>query len=103
MATTEATVSSSPVTINAHQGELACIAINQKGNLIATASEKGTLIRVWDAHKKFLLNELRRGCDPATIFCINFSPDSDFLCCSSDKGTIHIFALKDPQLNRRST
>ncbi|CAG7826661.1 unnamed protein product, partial [Allacma fusca] len=103
LATAEPTVSSSPVTINAHQGELACIAINQQGNLIATASDKGTLIRVWDAQKRLPINELRRGTDPATIFCINFSPDSDFLCCSSDKGTIHIFALKNQKLNKRST
>lgn len=103
LSTTEATVSSSPITINAHQGELACIAVNQQGTLLATASDKGTLIRVWDVSKKEILNELRRGSDPATVYCINFSHDSDFLCCSSDKGTIHIFALKHPQLNRRST
>lgn len=36
-------------------------------------------------------------------FSITFSRDSEFLCASSDKGTIHIFALKDTQLNRRST
>ncbi len=96
-------MSSSPATINAHQGDLACIAINQTGSLVATASDKGTLIRVWDTVKKTLLNELRRGSDPATLYCINFSLDSDFLCCSSDKGTIHIFALKDSHLNRRST
>ena len=96
-------MSSSPATINAHKGELACIAVNQQGTLIATASEKGTLIRVWDANKKEILNELRRGSDPATVNCINFSHDSEFLCCASDKGTIHIFALKHPHLNRRST
>ena len=33
---------------------------------------------------------------------INFSHDSSFLCASSDKGTVHIFALKDTRLNRRS-
>uniref|UniRef100_A0A671VX63 WD repeat domain 45 n=1 Tax=Sparus aurata TaxID=8175 RepID=A0A671VX63_SPAAU len=33
---------------------------------------------------------------------INFSHDSSFLCASSDKGTVHIFALKDTKLNRRS-
>ena len=32
--------SASPATINAHQSELACIAINQIGSRIATASEK---------------------------------------------------------------
>nr|XP_038955565.1 WD repeat domain phosphoinositide-interacting protein 4 isoform X3 [Rattus norvegicus] len=48
------------------------------------------------------LVELRRGTDPATLYCINFSHDSSFLCASSDKGTVHIFALKDTRLNRRS-
>lgn len=100
---TEAGTSSTPQTINAHQGEVACLALNSQGTLAATASDKGTLVRVWDTFKRNLLVELRRGSDPATLYCINFSPDSEFLCCSSDKGTIHIFALKETHLNRRST
>uniref|UniRef100_A0A672IBK5 WD repeat domain phosphoinositide-interacting protein 4 n=1 Tax=Salarias fasciatus TaxID=181472 RepID=A0A672IBK5_SALFA len=36
------------------------------------------------------------------LLSINFSHDSSFLCASSDKGTVHIFALKDTKLNRRS-
>ncbi|XP_074660249.1 WD repeat domain phosphoinositide-interacting protein 4-like [Tubulanus polymorphus] len=98
-------VSSSPVTINAHQGDLACIAINQPGTMVATASNKGTLIRVFDITKKEKpqLLELRRGADPATLYCINFSLDSSYLCTSSDKGTVHIFAIKDQRLNKRST
>lgn len=71
--------------------------------MVATASLKGTLIRVFDTVKRNLLVELRRGADPATLYCIAFSHDSDFLAVSSDKGTIHIFALKDTHLNRRST
>ncbi|CAL4160484.1 unnamed protein product, partial [Meganyctiphanes norvegica] len=101
--TTESTTSQAPITVQAHQSELACLSINREGTLLATASSKGTLIRVWDTARRVQLAELRRGSDPATIFCINFSGDSDFLCCSSDKGTIHIFALKDTKLNRRST
>ncbi|XP_041362841.1 WD repeat domain phosphoinositide-interacting protein 4-like [Gigantopelta aegis] len=93
----------SPVTINAHQGELACLALDQKGTLLATASRKGTLIRVFDLTTKKLVVELRRGADPALLYCISFSPDSAFLCASSDKGTIHIFAVKDTKLNRTST
>ena len=37
---TERGQSTSPVTINAHQSELACIAVNQQGALVATASKK---------------------------------------------------------------
>ncbi|EDO43705.1 predicted protein [Nematostella vectensis] len=95
--------SSAPLTINAHQGELAALAINQQGTQVATASQKGTLIRVFDTQGRTLVVELRRGADPATLYCINFSHDSAFLCVSSDKGTVHIFALKNTKLNKRSS
>lgn len=92
-----------PVTISAHQNELACLALNQTGNLMATASRKGTLIRVFNLYNKQLVVELRRGSDTATLYCISFSHDSAFLCASSDKGTVHIFAVEDTTLNKRST
>ncbi|XP_076362152.1 WD repeat domain phosphoinositide-interacting protein 4-like isoform X2 [Tachypleus tridentatus] len=103
LSTTERGMSSAPFTISAHQAEIACIAVNQQGTMVATASKKGTLIRVFDTTKRTQLVELRRGADPATLYCINFSHDSEFLCVSSDKGTVHIFALKNTHLNRRST
>ncbi len=103
LTTTEPGISSAPVNISAHQTEIACLAINKTGTMVATASTKGTLIRVFDTNKRWQLVELRRGADPATLYCIEFSHDSDFLVVSSDKGTVHIFALKDTHLNRRST
>ena len=102
MATTEQRVSSAPVTINAHQNELCCLAINQTGSMIASASVKGTLIRIWDSARRVMLVELRRGSDQATLYCINFSLGDEWLCCSSDKGTVHVFALQDYRLNKRS-
>jgi len=68
LSTTEMGISSAPLTINAHQGEVACLALNSQGTLVATASDKGTLIRVWDTTKRSLLVELRRGSDPATLY-----------------------------------
>lgn len=100
---TEPGISSAPVNISAHQTEIACLAINKSGTMVATASAKGTLIRVFDTNKRSQLVELRRGADPATLYCIAFSHDSSFMVVSSDKGTVHIFALKDTHLNRRST
>ncbi|KFO22514.1 WD repeat domain phosphoinositide-interacting protein 4-like [Fukomys damarensis] len=94
--------SSAPFTISAHQSDVACVSLNRPGTVVASASQKGTLIRLFDTQSKEKLVELRRGADPATVYCINFSHDSCFLCASSDKGTVHIFALKDTRLNRRS-
>jgi len=81
--------------IKAHDAELAHFALNFDGTRLATASDKGTLIRVWDAHTGEPLRELRRGTDRAEIYCIVFNPASSFLACSSDKGTVHIFALSE--------
>ncbi|OWF36241.1 WD repeat domain phosphoinositide-interacting protein 4-like [Mizuhopecten yessoensis] len=101
--TTQPGQSSSPITINAHQNDLACLALNQNGTLMATASKKGTLIRVFDLVTKKQVVELRRGADTAMLYCISFSHDSAFLCASSDKGTVHIFAVKETHLNKRSS
>uniref|UniRef100_A0A915K012 Uncharacterized protein n=1 Tax=Romanomermis culicivorax TaxID=13658 RepID=A0A915K012_ROMCU len=38
----------------------------------------------------------------ALLSHIKFSPDSSYLCASSDKGTIHIFCVEDLSLNKRS-
>ena len=65
------------------------------GTRLATASEKGTLIRVFDVANGNLLSELRRGSAPATIYCINFNATSSLLCVASDHGTIHIFSLEE--------
>ena len=58
----------SPVCIAAHDHEIACIALSPTGSLLATASGKGTLIRVWDTANRIKLTELRRGADPASIY-----------------------------------
>jgi WD40 repeat protein len=58
------------VQIYAHQGEIAIVRLNSSGSKLATASDKGTLIRVWDTSTKQRLIEFRRGADPAQIYSI---------------------------------
>ncbi|CAF0816314.1 unnamed protein product [Rotaria sp. Silwood1] len=94
-------MSYNPRVIHAHTNELAAMALNHAATLLATASKRGTLIRVFSttglSEKLF---EFRRGSDTADIHCITFSFDSSFLCVSSDKGTVHLYALRDPKSNR---
>jgi WD40 repeat protein len=85
--------------INAHDSNINCISLNFDGSRLATASEKGTLIRIFDTYTGAKLQEVRRGADRADIYSISFSPDSRFFCTSSDKGTIHIFALNNDTQN----
>jgi len=79
--------------IPAHEAPLGCFALNAKGTRLATASERGTLVRIWDTVSGDKLQELRRGADVAEIYSICFSKDSKWLTLSSDKNTVHVFAL----------
>ncbi|OCT44480.1 Autophagy-related protein 18 [Cladophialophora carrionii] len=85
--------------VEAHKSPLSCVAFNNEGTLLATASDKGTIIRVFsvpDAHK---LYQFRRGSMPSRIFSMAFNITSTLLCVSSATETVHIFKL-GPQSNR---
>ncbi|KAK9846636.1 hypothetical protein WJX81_008098 [Elliptochloris bilobata] len=79
--------------IQAHAAALACLTLSQDGRLLATASERGTLVRIHSTADGSKLQELRRGADPACIYSIAFSRGAEWLAVSSDKGTVHVFSL----------
>ncbi|KAL6214844.1 hypothetical protein ACLB2K_014276 [Fragaria x ananassa] len=80
--------------IMAHDSRLACFALTPDGHLLATASSKGTLIRIFNTLDGSLLQEVRRGADRAEIYSLAFSSTAQWLAVSSDKGTVHVFNLK---------
>ncbi|TKR77017.1 hypothetical protein L596_018068 [Steinernema carpocapsae] len=82
--------------IEAHQSQIVAMALSNDGLKIATASEKGTLVRIFNTKTNEKLNELRRGTNPARIYSICFNPDASMICVSSDHSTIHLFSLKKP-------
>ena len=82
--------------IEAHQAPLSCIALNNTSTLLATASEKGTIIRVFGLPGAEKLYQFRRGSIPARIFSMNFNLASSLLAVSSDTETVHIFRLGPP-------
>ncbi|EJU06405.1 hypothetical protein DACRYDRAFT_73851 [Dacryopinax primogenitus] len=79
--------------IAAHSNALTSLACPPSGSLLATSSERGTLVRVWDALTGTCIRELRRGADKAEIYGTAFRKDERELAVWSDKGTIHVFSL----------
>jgi autophagy-related protein 18 len=72
--------------------------MDRTGKKVATASEKGTVIRVFSIPEGKRLFEFRRGVARcATISSLNFSPEANFLSVSSNTQTIHIFKLVNVQ------
>ncbi len=81
------------VTKRAHITGLAAIALSRDSRLCATASLKGTLVRIFSAADGTLLQELRRGASKALISSVAFDAGGNWLACASSRGTIHVFAL----------
>ncbi|KAI1184493.1 WD40 repeat-like protein [Nemania serpens] len=82
----------------AHSSTLRALQLSADGELLATASEKGTLVRIFATASCAKLAERRRGSENATIFSLRFSPSGNMLACTSDKGNLHIFDV--PNLRR---
>jgi len=79
--------------VQAHKSPVSCVSINSEATLLATASDKGTVIRVFSIPNAQKLYQFRRGSYPARIHSISFNIVSTLLCVSSDTDTVHIFKL----------
>uniref|UniRef100_A0A672H2H2 WD repeat domain, phosphoinositide interacting 1 n=1 Tax=Salarias fasciatus TaxID=181472 RepID=A0A672H2H2_SALFA len=81
--------------IPAHDSPLAALAFNTSATRLASASERGTVIRVFSVPDGQRLFEFRRGMKRyVSISSLSFSPDGQFLCASSNTETVHIFKLE---------
>ncbi len=79
--------------IKAHKGPINFLQLNKDGTILATASDKGTLVRLFDTSTGNTLQELRRGTENAEIYSIAFDNTNRFLAVSSDRKTVHIFII----------
>lgn len=79
--------------IEAHQGDIAALQISSDGTLLATASEKGTIIRVFNVETGVKLYQFRRGTYPTTIYSMCFDENNDFLAVTCSSKTVHVFKL----------
>ncbi|XP_074282572.1 autophagy-related protein 18b isoform X2 [Silene latifolia] len=82
--------------IDAHQSPLAAIVFSSDGTYLASASEQGTMIRIYMVSEGTKLFSFRRGTYPSTIFSLSFGPSMqlpDVLVATSSSGSLHIFML----------
>jgi autophagy-related protein 18 len=79
--------------VEAHKSQLSNVALNSEGTLLATASDKGTIIRVFAIPSAQKLYQFRRGTYPSRIYSMSFNLMSTLLCVSSATETVHIFRL----------
>ena len=73
-----------------HDNHIVMIEMNVAGNIAASASELGTVIRVFETLTLNVIHELRRGTSIARITSMAFSPECNFLLATSNKSTVHI-------------
>ncbi|KAI5652197.1 WD repeat domain phosphoinositide-interacting protein 2 [Phthorimaea operculella] len=80
--------------ISAHDSPLAALAWSMCGRRLATASERGTVIRVFAVPERTRLYEFRRGVKRCvSISCLAFSSCGAFLAATSNTETVHVFKL----------
>lgn len=92
------------ILIPAHDNPLAALSFNQQSTMLASASEKGTVIRVHSIDEGQCLYEFRRGYARCVdIYSLSFSLDSLFLAASSSTETVHIFRLDQTKDDQQST
>lgn len=93
--------------VQAHKSPVSSLATNSDGTMLATASDKGTVIRVFSIPNAEKLFQFRRGTYPARIYSLSFNLASTLLCVSSDTETVHIFRVgasgSDGRVNRSTS
>ena len=81
------------IVIHAHDSIISYMSINNEGTILASASDKGTIIRIHRISDGIFLQEFKRGKEKAEINYICFDNYGKFLAATSDRGTIHIWSM----------
>ena len=75
------------------EDSVSSMCMDYNGLLLATANEKGTLIRIHSCGDGTLLQECKRGKEKAEVGFMCFDVKYNFIGATSDRGTIHIWTL----------
>lgn len=81
--------------VQAHRGPIVCLAMTRDGSRLATASSRGTTVKVFEIPSARLLFVFRRGVTKARIHSLAFDStgrsNGRQLAALSSRGTLHVF------------
>ncbi|CAJ1393976.1 unnamed protein product [Effrenium voratum] len=75
----------------AHRTPVRAMRLNPTGQLLATASARGTVVRLWAVPSFTMLCSFRRGANECCIHGLAFATDSLHLMAAAANGTVHVF------------
>lgn len=81
----------SALMVPAHHRPVAALCLSNDGRYLATASELGCTVNLFDADGGGLLKAFQRGHQPAFIYGLALSSASTMLAALSSAGTLHLF------------
>ncbi|KAJ5072557.1 autophagy-related 18a isoform e [Anaeramoeba ignava] len=103
------------VQLKCHNTPISSLIFNENETLIATTSDNGKFLRVFEIPKEAVkqdpkslksettpLIEFKRGSSVALVYNIHFSLNSKFILLTSERGTTHIFKMPDPNSKSNS-
>lgn len=97
------------VTIKAHETQIEFVRLSGDGKYLATASEKGTVIRIFssntlqdDKSRDKPYKEFRRGTTSKIIKDINFGFDNLYVVVCSSSTTVHFFCMDESKIEKES-
>jgi len=81
--------------IQAHNYNITNIILDDKCEFVATTSESGTLVNIFDLPGCSKIYQFRRGTFGTVIHDLKFDSASNYISCCSNNGTCHVFCLSD--------
>lgn len=78
-----------------HNSAVSLLELCSNGEHLASASNRGTIIRIISCIDGAELKQLRRGLSSVPLTCIHFDRSCRYLCTAGKSSTVHIFSLGD--------
>lgn len=102
LSTKPATTSKPPSLIEAHRHPLRSLALGGSGTKLATASDSGTVVKIFDLVSGGLLHVFRAQLLSSDIDSISFNR-AESLVCATFALTLHVFKLAKPAVSKEKS